>query len=185
MVTIFAINWWALALRGVAAVLFGILAFVLPLVTLTALAFLFAAYAFLDGVLNIVAAMKGVHRSERWWVLLLEGIAGIAAGVITVAWPGITVLVLLYLVAAWAVVTGILEIMAAIRLRRHIMGEWLLALTGIASVLFGLLLATVPSAGALVIAWWIGAYVLVFGILMLALAFRLRRWTQSLQPRRA
>ena len=185
MVTIFAINWWTLALRGVAAVLFGILAFVLPLVTLTALAFLFAAYAFLDGVLNIVAAVKGVQRSERWWVLLLEGIAGIAAGVITVAWPGITVLVLLYLVAAWAVVTGILEIMAAIRLRRYITGEWLLALTGIASVLFGLLLAIVPSAGALVIAWWIGAYVLVFGILMLALAFRLRRWTQSLQPRRA
>ncbi len=171
---VLARNWWTLALRGLLAILFGLAAFAWPGITLAVLVLLFGAYALVDGVFAIVAAVRTAERRGHWWVLLLEGLAGITAGILTFLWPGITAFVLLYLIAAWAIVTGVLEIIAAVRLRREIEGEWLLALSGVASVVFGLLLAVFPGAGALAVVWIIGAYALVFGLLLVALGFRLR-----------
>jgi len=177
--TLLARNWWMVALRGVAAVIFGILTFVLPGVTLAVLVLLFGAYAVVEGVLNVVAAIRGREREGRWWTLLLEGLVSIAAGVVTFVWPGLTALILLYVIAAWAIVTGVLEIVAAVRLRKAITGEWWLALSGILSILFGALLIIAPVAGALAVALWIGAYAIFFGALLIALGFRLRRWREG------
>ena len=177
MVTVLARNWWVLALRGFFDVLFGIAAFVIPGITLVALVFLYGAFAMVDGIFALTAVLVGRTPGGRpWWSLLLEGILGIAVGILTFAWPGITALALLYLIAAWALVTGILEITAAIRLRKEIQGEWLLALAGILSVLFALMLVANPGAGALAVVWIIGAYAIAFGVVLLVLAFRLRSW---------
>lgn len=167
-------NWWMLALRGMFAILFGVLAFLLPGLTLAALVLLFGAYAFVDGLFAIVAGIRSYGEQARWWALVLEGIVGVVVGVLTFLYPGITALVLLYFIAAWALITGVLEIVAAIRLRKEIQGEWMLALAGIASVLFGILLLVLPGSGALAVIWLIGSYAVVFGILLLILAFRLR-----------
>jgi uncharacterized membrane protein HdeD (DUF308 family) len=174
MLRVLARNWWALVLRGLFAVLFGLAAFFWPGITLAALVLLFGAYSLADGIFAIVAALSGADRQTRWWVLLLEGIAGILASAATVFWPGLTALALVYLIAAWALVTGILEIVAAVRLRREIEGEWLLGLSGLASVLFGLYVAVFPGPGALAVVWIIGAYALFAGILLIALGLRLR-----------
>ncbi len=174
MMGVLARNWWALALRGLLAIVFGLLAFALPGVTLAALVILFGAYALVDGIFALVAAVRAAEAHERWWLFVLEGIAGIAAGVITFMWPGITALALLYLIAWWALITGIFEIAAAIRLRKEISGEWVLALGGVASVIFGVLLLMRPGVGALAVIWLIGTYALVFGLLLLILGFRLR-----------
>jgi len=168
-------NWWVFLLRGLAGILFGIITFVAPGISLAALVLVFGAYAFADGVLAIVAAVR--RRGEaRWGMLLLEGLVGIAAGVVTLLWPGITAITLLYLIAAWAIVTGVLELIAAVRLRKEIKGEWLLALGGAASIAFGVLVALFPGSGALALVLWIGAYALVFGALLVVLSFRLRAW---------
>jgi uncharacterized membrane protein HdeD (DUF308 family) len=166
-------NWWALALRGVAGILFGILTFVWPGISLAALVFLFGAYAFADGVLAIVTAVRR-RGVDRWWLLLLQGIVGVGAGVVTWLWPGITALALLAVIAAWALMGGALQIAAAIRLRKVISGEWLLALGGVLSIALGVLLLLFPGPGALALVIWIGAYAFVTGILLLALGFRLR-----------
>lgn len=180
MVIVLARNWWALALRGLFAVIFGVLAFAWPGITLGALVLLYGAYALVDGVFAIVAAAAGRSQGTPWWALVLEGVAGIAVGIMTFAWPGITALVLLYLIAAWAILTGVLEIAAAVRLRREIRGEWLLALSGVMSITFGVALVAFPGAGALAVIWLIGAYAIAFGVLMIVLAFRLRSWLRSL-----
>jgi uncharacterized membrane protein HdeD (DUF308 family) len=164
--------WWVVALRGVAAVLFGIAAFASPGVTLTVLLLLFGAYALVDGVFGLIYAF-GSGRSSRA-MRVVESLAGVVVGVIALAWPGITALALVYLIAAWAVVTGILEIVTAINLRKVIENEWLLGLSGLASVIFGVILAVRPGAGALALIWLIGGYAIVFGVLLIALAFRLR-----------
>jgi uncharacterized membrane protein HdeD (DUF308 family) len=173
-------NWWALVIRGLAGIAFGILTFVWPGITLVALVFLFAGYALVDGVVNIIGAVRAIEKHDRWGVLVLEGIVGIAAAVVTVAWPAITALALVYVIAAWAMVTGGLEIAAAVRLRSYIRGEWLLILGGVLSMVFGFLMIIVPLAGALVIALWVGAYSFVFGVMLLALGFRLRSWGRSI-----
>jgi len=175
-----ASNWWSLVIRGVAGILFGILTFLMPGITLAAWVFLFAAYALVDGVMSIVGAVRAAKSHERWGSLLLAGLAGIAAALITIAWPAITALALVYVIAAWAMVTGVLQTVAAVRLRKYIEGEWLLALGGIASVIFGILLVIAPLAGALVITLWFGAYALVFGVLLVVLGFRLRSWGRTL-----
>jgi uncharacterized membrane protein HdeD (DUF308 family) len=167
-------NWWVVLLRGLAAIGFGIITFMAPAISLAAVVLLWGAYAFADGVLALVSAIRRRGESDRWWLFLVEGLVGIAAGVLTFIWPGITAIALLYLIAAWALVTGVLEIAAAIRLRKVIAHEWLLALSGIASLGFGILLVLFPGAGALAVVLWIGAYTLVFGALLVALAFRLR-----------
>jgi uncharacterized membrane protein HdeD (DUF308 family) len=177
--------WWVLAVRGVAALLFGLAAFIWPGLTLAVLVALFGAYAFVDGLFALVAAIRSAREHEDGWIVLLEGLAGIAAGLVTFFWPGITALALLSIIAAWSIVTGILEIMAAIRLRKVIEGEWLLALSGVASLMLGLLLIVMPRAGALAFVWLVGAYAIVFGVLMLALAFRLREIGQRFRTRAA
>jgi len=165
-------NWWALALHGLAAIVFGVLAFAWPGITLWALVLLFGAYMLVDGIFAIVAAVRAAGREERWWLLLVEEVLGVLAGLVAFLWPGITALALLYLVAAWAIVTGILQIVGAIRLRREIEGEWALILGGVLSVIFGLVLAVLPGSGILALVWLIGAYAVVSGVLLIVLAFR-------------
>jgi uncharacterized membrane protein HdeD (DUF308 family) len=171
--------WWTVALRGAVAILFGLLALIWPTITALALVLLFGAYVLVDGVLALGSALFGGRaagldgRSRAW--LVVEGIAGVGIGIITFIWPQATTLVLLWLIAAWAIVTGVIEIVAAVRLRREIRGEWLLALAGVLSVGFGLLLAIWPAAGALTLIVLIGAYAIVFGAVLIGLAMRLRR----------
>jgi len=179
MVFDLARNWWVVVLRGVFAVIFGVLAFAWPGITLQALVLLYGAYALVDGVFALASVLVGRTEGVPWWALLLEGIAGIAVAFMTVAWPGITALVLLYMIAAWALVTGGFEIAAAIRLRKQIRNEWLLAASGILSILFGVALVVNPVAGALAVVWLIGAYALTFGVLMIALGLRLRKWARQ------
>ncbi|MDB9318721.1 MULTISPECIES: HdeD family acid-resistance protein [Cyanophyceae] len=176
MGTRLARNWWTVALRGAIAIIFGLAALFWPDITLTALIFIFAAFVLVSGVLLAIAAFRDGLTHTHGWLMLLEGAIGIAVGIMAFIWPGITALVLLYLIAAWAIVTGVLEIIAAIQIRKEIQNEWLLAIAGIASVLFGVLLLVWPLAGALAILWIIGAYAIIFGILLLILAFRLRSW---------
>jgi uncharacterized membrane protein HdeD (DUF308 family) len=179
MLNVLVRNWWTLALRGLLAVAFGIMAFVWPGITLSSLIILFAAFALADGVLALVAA---VQQRGTWWMLLIEGLVGIGAGVATMVWPGMTALALLYLIASWAVVTGVLEIIAAIKLRKVIEGELLLALSGVASIAFGVMMMVQPGVGALAVVWLIGAYAMVFGVSLIALGFRLRaRRTKTVQ----
>jgi uncharacterized membrane protein HdeD (DUF308 family) len=173
-------NWWTLVVRGLLGVAIGAITFVWPGITLFALVILFGAYALLDGIFGIVGAVRAARSKDRWGALLLQGIAGLAAAAITMLWPGITAIALVFVIAAWAIVTGVFAIAAAVRLRKYISGEWLLALSGIASVVFGILIALVPLAGALVIALWFGAYALVFGVMLIILGFRLRSWTHGI-----
>jgi len=167
-------NWGWIALRGLAAVVFGLLTLFDPRISLTALVLLWGAYAFVDGIFAIVSAVRDRRQEPHWVSLLVTGIAGVVAGLLTFFVPGITALVLLYFIAAWALITGIAEIVAAVRLRKVITGEWMLALAGLLSVIFGVFLFAFPGAGALTVVLWIGAYALVLGIVLLVLAFRLR-----------
>jgi uncharacterized membrane protein HdeD (DUF308 family) len=175
-------NWWLLALRGLVAILFGILAFVWPGLTMLTLIYLFGCYALVNGVLSFFLAATAPHGTTRIVSLILGGLLSILAGLLTFFMPGITALGLVILIAAWAIVNGIMEIVAAIKLRKIITNEWLLILAGIASVIFGILLFLQPGAGALVLVWWIGSFALVFGILLLILAFKMRNWKGFAEP---
>jgi uncharacterized membrane protein HdeD (DUF308 family) len=176
-------NWWALVIRGIFALIFGILAFVLPGITLRALVLLFGAYAIVDGLFAIVASMDAKGTEKKWWALLIEGILGIAVGVMTFMWPGVTALTLLYLIGFWAIATGVFEIAEAIKLRKIIKHEWLLALAGVASIVFGAFLFAFPGAGALAVVWWIGAYAIFFGVMMISLGLRLRGRERAFEER--
>jgi uncharacterized membrane protein HdeD (DUF308 family) len=175
-------RWWALVVRGMAAILFGALAFALPGISLLALLMVWAAYALVDGALNLVLAARSAKAGRRWGWLVFEGIASIAAAVVAVLWPGITAWALLMVIAAWAVVTGIAEIAVAIRLRRQLHGEWLLALSGALSIAFGVLLMAYPAAGVLAVLWMVGAYAILFGVLLIGLGWRLHAWHRSVHP---
>ncbi len=178
MLRILARNWWLLLLRGIVAIIFGLLALAWPAITLQVLVILFGAYVLVDGFFTVITVLiEKAHRE----VLLLEGVAGIIVGVLTFIWPNITALVLLYLIAAWAFITGVFEIIAAVRLRKDIEGEWLLGLGGILSVIFGVLLAIRPTSGALAVIWIIGAYAVLFGILLIILSLKLRGWKKSFE----
>ena len=179
MRVILARNWWSLVLRGALGILLGIATFLWPGITLTAVLFLFGGYALLDGALSLAGALRAAQAHERWGALLIEGLVGILAAFVTILWPAITALALVFVIASWAIITGIAEIAAAVRLRRHIHGEWLLAVAGVLSVLFGVFIAAMPVAGALVIALWVGAYMLVFGVTLVALGLRLRSWSRG------
>src|SRR5579859_3110813 len=175
-------NWWALALRGVAAIAFGILAFLWPGFAWLVIALTWGVYVFMDGVLAIYAAAVGHGHGGQWWALLFEGVFGILAGLVTFFWPGLTEVILLYVIAAWAIATGVMEMVAAIRLRTFVVGEWALVVSGMLSLLFGLVLILAPVAGALAVAWLIGGYAIAFGVLLLMLALRLRGMTQQALP---
>jgi uncharacterized membrane protein HdeD (DUF308 family) len=173
MSAVLARNWWALAIRGVVGIVVGLIALVIPAATMLAFVLLFAAYMLVDGVFAIIAAVRAARQSERWGLLVLEGVADIAAGVIAVLWPEIPVLAFVLLVGAWAIVSGALMLVAGFELNiDH--GRWWLVLGGAISVLYGALLVVAPMIGALVLTWWFGAYALVFGIALLVLAFRLK-----------
>jgi len=167
-------NWWVLALRGVLGILFGIGAFAWPRATLNALVIVFGAYVFVDGIFAVAAGIGMRRQIDRWWLIVLEGAAGIILGVLTFRSPNTTVLVLLTLIAAWSIVSGIFEIATALHIRTMIANEWLMILSGVVSIVFGALLIAQPGAGEIAIVWLLGAYALLFGILTLMLAFRLR-----------
>ena len=171
-------HWWVIALRGLAAVLFGVLAFVWPGMTLAVLVLLFGAYALVDGILAIVVAVRG--GTDHRLFMGLEGVVGVLAGLVAFVFPGVTALALLYIIAFWAAVTGVLEVVAAVRLRRAITNEWGLIIGGILSVLFGIVLIVSPGAGALAVVFLIGAYAVLFGVTLLMLSWRLRSHAQGL-----
>jgi uncharacterized membrane protein HdeD (DUF308 family) len=166
-------NWWLLLLRGIAAIVFGVLAVVWPGLTLLTVLFLSGAFALVDGVLALAAAIMGGVPAPRWW-LAIVGILGLAAGILTFAWPGVTALVLLLFIAFWAIATGVMQIVGAIRLRKEIDNEWLLIFCGVLSVAFGLILIAQPQTGALALAFVIGFYAILEGVGLVGLALRLR-----------
>ena len=182
MLIIPADRWWTFVVRGIAAILFGVLTFLWPGITLTAFVLLFGAYALVDGVLSIAAAISGQPRRGRWWALLLQGVLGIIAAAVAILVPGLAALALLYLIAAWALVTGAFGVAAAISLRKYLENEWLLVLGGVLSIVFGILLMMFPGAGALALVLWIGAYMLVAGGVLVALGVKLRTWGQRQDP---
>ena len=174
MLTLLSKNWWVFLVRGLIAILFGLSAFAWPGLTLATLILFFGAWALVSGIFAIAAAFSASRRHKEWWVLLLQGLLGIAVGVLTFWMPGITALSLLWYLAFWSIVTGILEIVTAIRLRKEIRGEGWILLAGIASVIFGVLLIARPGAGALALITLIAAYAIVFGVLLVLAAFKLK-----------
>jgi uncharacterized membrane protein HdeD (DUF308 family) len=167
-------NWWVFAIRGIAAIVFGILAFIWPAMTLTVLVLLFGAYVLVDGVALLVALVRGDALARRHgWAVGVIGVLGIVVGVGTFAWPGLTALSLLYLVAFWATLTGAFQVLAAVALRRELDGEFWMALGGVASIVFGALLVAFPGEGLISLAWLVGIWSVVFGISSLSLAYRL------------
>jgi uncharacterized membrane protein HdeD (DUF308 family) len=167
-------NWWLLLVRGVVAVLFAVVAFRWPGITLAVLVYLFGGFAIVDGVCALWLGSAAAWLNRRWWPFLVEGITGIAVGLLSFLMPDTMALALVYLIAAWAIVTGIAEIVAAVELRKAIANEWALGLAGVLSVVFGILLAAQPGSRALALIWIIATYSLLFGILLIVLAFRVR-----------
>jgi uncharacterized membrane protein HdeD (DUF308 family) len=172
-------NWGAILLRGAAGIIFGLLTIFLPGLSLMALVLVFSVYALSDGVLAIASAIRRRPVGESRWAQVLEGVLGIGAGLIGVFWPGITLLGFLYLISAWALVGGVLEIVAAVRLRKVIEGEWMLALSGVASIALGVLLLVWPAASMFALTLWLGAYGIVFGAVLVGLGLRLRSWDRA------
>jgi uncharacterized membrane protein HdeD (DUF308 family) len=168
-------SWWLVLLRGIFAILFGVLAFVWPGLTLIALVTLYGIYAIADGAVALYAALAGGAPVSRWW-LLFAGLLGVAIGIVTLVWPGITAIALLVCIAVWAVVRGVFEIVSAIQLRKVIDNEWWLIGSGVLSVLFGVVMLMAPGAGAIALVWVIGAYSIAFGCLLVGLALKLRRY---------
>ena len=174
-------NWWLILLRGICAILFGLLAFAWPGMTLWVLVVLYGVYALVDGVLALVAACSGGNVAPRWWLILI-GILGLAVGCMTFFYPAVTAIVLLVFIAIWSIVQGVFAIAGAIQLRKEIDNEWLLILNGILSILFGVFVLISPGAGALAIAWVIGAYAIAFGILLVGFSMRLRKHRRTAAP---
>ena len=173
MSALLAQNWWAIALRGVFAILFSLVAFFWPGATILSFVLFFSAYMLVDGVFAIVAAVRAASNHQRWGLLVLEGIVDILAGIVAFIWPGLTVVFFITLMAVWSLITGILMVVAAFKLDPAYGRGWLI-FSGIVSVLFGIALLVAPLVGAVVLTWWLGAYALVFGITLLVLAFKLK-----------
>jgi uncharacterized membrane protein HdeD (DUF308 family) len=178
-------HWWAPVVRGALAMAFGALMILLPGAGLRALVLLFGAYALVEGIIALVGAIRGPVRAPRWGMLVLQGLASVAFGLLTLVTPVVTALALLFFIAAWAIIIGVLEILAAVRLRKHIRGEWMLGLAGLLSIVFGVVAIAIPSAGVIAVATWVGVYAIVLGGLFVGLGFRLRgirgaeRWSLS------
>lgn len=167
-------NWWLAALRGVLAVIFGVAAFVWPGITFEVLVLLFGAFAFVDGILLFCFGLLAAGEHEQWWPLVLSGIVGVAVGVLTFSQPAATALALVFVIGIWAVVTGLLEIVAAIRLRKVITTEWLMGFTGVVSIIFGVLVLVQPGPGALALVYLFGLYAILVGVSQIGFGFRLR-----------
>jgi len=174
MLKLLAQNWWMLLLRGLCAIAFGVMALAWPGITLLSLILIYGVYSAADGMLSIIAAIRGGAQAPRGW-LVVAGIAALAVAAVCFLAPGLTALALLYLIAAWAVVRGMFEIVAAIRLRKEIDNEWLLILAGAVSVLFGVCIALWPGASAITLVWFIGAWAIVVGVMCVVLAFKLKK----------
>ncbi|WP_116520309.1 HdeD family acid-resistance protein [Achromobacter insuavis] len=168
-------HWGWVALRGVVAILFGLMAMFMPAITLSALVLVWGAFALADGVLALIAGIRIRDRGRPLWALIVVGLLGVGAGIATFLWPGLTALVLLYIIAFWALVAGVFQVIAAIRLRKDIRNEWFLGLSGLVSILFGAMLVMQPGAGALALVWVIGIYAVFFGILLLVFSLRLKQ----------
>jgi uncharacterized membrane protein HdeD (DUF308 family) len=173
-------NWWLVLLRGIAAIAFGILALLWPGKTILILTLMWGAYAIVDGIVSLWAGLAGGSegRAPRWWLILI-GIVGVVAGVAAMIWPALTAVVLLLYIAIWAIIVGASEIAGAIALRKEIEGEWLLGLTGLVTMLFGLFMLFQPAAGILAVIWMIGIWAIVMGVLQIVLSFRLRSWRHA------
>jgi uncharacterized membrane protein HdeD (DUF308 family) len=171
MKNLLAQYWWLIALRGVLGILFGIIALVMPVATILALVLLFSAYMLVDGAFTLYATYQAARQKKKWGLLVLQGLANIAAGAVAFLWPGLTVLAFVFLLAAWSIVSGCLQLVAAFRIDQ---GRWWFFLGGIASVIFGILLIASPFTGAVVLTWWMGAWAVVFGVFLVVAAFRLR-----------
>ncbi len=173
-------KWWLLMLRGALAVAFGVLAWTQPGVTLAVLVTFFGIYVLADGVLGVWAAVTGHKDLDHWILLLMWGLVGVGVGIMTFVAPGVTAVALLFYIAIWAVTTGVLQIVAAIRLRKEVEGEWLLVLGGLVSVAFGVMLMSRPGAGVLAVLWIIGTYAVIFGVILMLLAFKVRSFGKKL-----
>jgi uncharacterized membrane protein HdeD (DUF308 family) len=171
-------SWWLLLLRGIAAVAFGVLTFVWPQISLLTLILVYGVYALIDGVLALIAAIRGGGFVPRWW-LALGGVVSILAAVVAFAWPGLTALVLVYLIGFWSILRGVLEIIGAIRLRKEIANEWTLGIAGALSVIFGLILVFMPGAGAIGLLWLIATWAVLFGLLLIWVAFKVRKLAKA------
>lgn len=165
--------WWVVGLRGILGIIFGLICLFATNIALLSLVLLFSAYMLVDGVFAIASGIKAASNGQRWVLLILEGIVNIAAGVIAFLWPAVTLVALVWIVAIWAIVSGALMLGAAFSLHLD-HGRWWLALGGVCSLIFGILLVLAPLIGAVVLTWWLGAYAIVFGVLLLVLAFKLR-----------
>ena len=172
-------NWWLLALRGVFAIIFGLIALFAPRIALLAFILVFAVYALVNGIITVYTAIQERGSLSRWGWVLFEGILSIIAGIVAFVYPGLTALVLLYIIASWAIVTGMMEIFAAFAIRPFVSREWPLVLAGILSLVFGFLLIIFPGAGLLSLLWLVGIYAIVFGVLFIIRAFQLRSWASS------
>jgi len=175
MLGLFTKNWWTFTLRGIAAIIFGVIALVWPGATIAALTLVFGCYLLVDGIFAVAAGLATSGQFSRWWTVALEGLAGIVLGLMTLVLPGITAQAIIYLIAAWAVVTGVLEITSAIRLRREMANEIVMILSGLISIVLGIMLFAFPLDGAVSLIWLIGVFSLVFGFSLILLSLRLRR----------
>jgi uncharacterized membrane protein HdeD (DUF308 family) len=183
LVSILHRSWWLLLLRGLAAIAFGLLVWFRPGISLALLLLMFGVYTLVDGVLGIWAALAGRRDHEHWWVLLLVGLLGVVVGVLTFVAPGVTAMALLFYIALWAIGTGTLQIIAAVRLRKEIEGEWMLILAGLAAAVFGVVLIARPAIGVLTLLWLIASFSVLYGALLVVLAFRVRRFGAAVASR--
>lgn len=173
-------NWWLFTLRGVLGVIFGCIALIFPGPTILSLVLLFSAYMLVDGVFAIISAVRAIRRKQdRWGLLIFEGLLNIVVGVGALLWPGLTVVVFVWMIAAWAIVSGALMTAAGFRLNND-HGRWWLVLGGLLSFAYGVLLIVTPLIGAIVLTWWLGAYALVFGVALVVFSFKLRSRQQEL-----
>ena len=170
-----ASRWGWVVFRGVIGVLFGLVAFARPGAMAFSMVLVFGCYAFVSGIATVIAAARSGRAGESWGALLVEGLLGIAIGAVAVLWPASTALAFVWALAVWAIASGVLEIVSAVRLRKLISHEWALGIAGALSIAFGLLMLYRPVAGGLAVVWWLGAYALIFGAMMIVLGFRLRR----------
>ena len=177
-------NWWMMLLRGAAAIVFGLVAIIWPGITVTVLVIFFGAYALVDGAFSIGAAIVGGETRVPRWLLVIEGLLGIGVGVVALLWPGLTAVTLLYIIAAWAIITGVVEIVEAVRLRNMIENEWFLGIAGVLSIILGIVFFTFPIEAIATVAIVAGIYAIFFGALLIVLSFRLRSLKDGLPEER-